>query len=168
MRLVKASPEQKALIALMTAAGRLRRELGSVLDERGVSASQYNVLRILRGAGGALPTMAIRDRMMDREPSITRLVDRLEERGLVERYRSTRDRRIVHSRLTRQGRSALRKAPGLLHERFLTRFSELSERRQREIVKALQKVADMMGASDLDAAPLLEVGSVTKGTNARS
>ena len=69
----------------MAAAGRFRRQAGCVLDGHGVSASQYNILRILRGAGGELPIMTIRDRMVDRQPSITRLVDRLDAKGLVRR-----------------------------------------------------------------------------------
>ena len=135
--------------------------------ESGLTVPQIVVLKSVRDLG-EVTTSAISKQVSLSQATVTLILDRLEERGLVERYRSTKDRRIVHSRLTRQGRSALRKAPGLLHERFLKKFSELSDRRQREIVKALQNVADMMGASDLDAAPLLEVGSVTKGTNIRS
>ncbi len=138
-----------------------------VSRESGLTVPQIVILKSVRDLG-EVTTNAISRQVSLSQATVTLILDRLEERGFVERYRSTRDRRIVHSRLTRQGRSALRKAPGLLHERFLKRFSELSDRRQSEIVKALQKVADMMGASDLDAAPLLEVGSVRKGTSARS
>ena len=138
-----------------------------VSRESGLTVPQIVVLKSVRDLG-EVTTSAISRRVSLSQATVTLILDRLEERGLIERYRSTKDRRIVHSRLTRQGRSALRKAPGLLHERFLKKFSDLSDRRQKEIVKALQKVADMMGASDLDAAPLLEVGSVRRGTKARS
>ena len=97
------SEHQRALVAIMAAAGRLRRQAGGLLDGHGLSASQYNVLRILRGAGGELPTMTIRERMIDPEPSITRLVDRLEKRGLVERVPCPDDRRRVDCRLTDDG-----------------------------------------------------------------
>ncbi|NNF26716.1 MAG: MarR family transcriptional regulator [Gemmatimonadetes bacterium] len=100
---VPISSQQKALIALLRAAGRVRRGFAGALDAHGLTASQYNVLRILRGAGGELAIMTIRDRMMDPEPSITRLVDRLEERGLVARHRSPEDRRRVDCKLTAEG-----------------------------------------------------------------
>jgi DNA-binding MarR family transcriptional regulator len=137
-----------------------------VSRESGLTIPQIVVLKSVRDLG-EVTTSAISRQVSLSQATVTLILDRLEERGLVERYRSTRDRRIVHSRLTRPGRSALRKAPGLLHERFRKKFSELSDRRQKDIVTALQKVAEMMGASDLDAAPLLEVGSLRKGTSAR-
>ena len=101
--MVHISTQQKTLIALLRAAGRVRRGFAVALEPHGLTASQYNVLRILRGARGELPIMTIRDRMMDPEPSITRLVDRLEERGLVTRERSPADRRRVDCKLTRSG-----------------------------------------------------------------
>ncbi|MGI9628523.1 MAG: MarR family winged helix-turn-helix transcriptional regulator [Longimicrobiales bacterium] len=97
------SLHQQALVAVLAAGGRLRRQLGSVLEAEGLSASQYNVLRILRGAGEPLPIMTIRDRMMDPEPSITRLVDRLEKKGLITRHRREDDRRCVECQLTKDG-----------------------------------------------------------------
>lgn len=138
-----------------------------VSRESGLTVPQIVVLKSVRDLG-EVTTSEISRQVSLSQATVTLILDRLEQRALVERYRSKRDRRIVHSRLTRPGRAALQKAPGLLHERFLRNFSELSDRRQKEIVKALQKVADMMGASDLDAAPLLEVGSVRKGTGAQS
>ncbi|HMA15481.1 MAG TPA: MarR family transcriptional regulator, partial [Kiloniellaceae bacterium] len=73
----------------------------------------------------------------------------------VERYRSAADRRVVHSRLTRRGRAVLRRAPPLLHERFIDAFQRLSPARQARILATLDEVAAMMGAAELDAAPLL-------------
>jgi DNA-binding MarR family transcriptional regulator len=104
---VSESAQQRAAIALMAAAGRFRRQALSVLDGRGISASQYNILRILRGADGVLPIMTIRDRMVDREPSITRLIDRLEGKGLVRRTPCEEDRRRVYCAITTEGRALL-------------------------------------------------------------
>ena len=101
--MAQTSTLQQALIALLQAAGRVRHGFTAALEPYGLSPSQYNVLRILRGARGELPIMTIRDRMMDPEPSITRLVDRLEERGLVARRRSSEDRRRVDCTLTAAG-----------------------------------------------------------------
>jgi DNA-binding MarR family transcriptional regulator len=94
--------------------------------------------------------------------TVTTILDRLENRGLIERYRSSSDRRVVHSRLTRQGRALLRKAPPLLHERFIEVFGDLPAARQRQIIKTLDEVAAMMGAAGLDAAPLLDSGASAK------
>lgn len=104
---VRISLEQKAIIAMLRAAGRLRHRFGSLFEAHGLTLSQYNVLRILRGAQGHLPIMTIRERMMDPEPSITRLVDRLEAKGLATRERSPDDRRCVECVITDDGRALL-------------------------------------------------------------
>lgn len=80
--------------------------LEQLLKAHGVSGTQYNVLRILRGAGNdGLCRQEIADRLLTRMPDVTRLLDRMEDAGLVERERSATDRRIVSTRLTKTGRS---------------------------------------------------------------
>lgn len=101
------SVEKEAIMALFRAAGRLRHRFGALFEGHDLTLSQYNVLRILRGARGHLPIMTIRDRMMDPEPSITRLVDRLEGKGLVRRERSADDRRCVECVITPEGSALL-------------------------------------------------------------
>ena len=87
---------QEALLGLLKTADLMRRIVTSVLEPYGVTMQQYNVLRILRGAGeDDLPTLAIRDRMIEQDAGITRLLDRLESRGWVERRRCKQDRRQV-------------------------------------------------------------------------
>jgi DNA-binding MarR family transcriptional regulator len=86
----------------------LRRALSQVVDPEGITLQQYNVLRILRGAGEAgLPTLEIADRMVERSPGITRLLDRLEAKALVRRARCARDRRQVLCFITDVGLSLL-------------------------------------------------------------
>ncbi|MEI6741166.1 MAG: MarR family winged helix-turn-helix transcriptional regulator [Gemmatimonadaceae bacterium] len=98
------SESQEATLALMRTASMVTRHLGRVVEPHGLSLSQYNVLRILRGAGGdGLPTLAIRDRLIEEGATITRLVDRLEAAGLVQRDRTQRDRRQVRCRITEAG-----------------------------------------------------------------
>jgi len=130
-----------------------------VAKESGLTIPQIVVLQSVRDLG-EVTTKQVSRRVSLSQGTVTSILDRLEERGLIERYRSKVDRRIVHTRLTKDGQAALRKAPSLLHERFLEQFEELPERRQQEIVRVLQKVAEMMGAAKLDAAPLLDVGSI--------
>jgi DNA-binding MarR family transcriptional regulator len=100
---------QEAIVSLFRAAARLRRAFSAAVEPRGVTLQQFNVLRILRGAGGAgLTVTAIGDRMIDREPGVTRLIDRLERRGLVARTRTSPDRRHVVVTITPDGLAVVR------------------------------------------------------------
>jgi DNA-binding MarR family transcriptional regulator len=81
----------------------LSRGLIHVLKAEDLSATQYNVLRILRGAPEGLPCGEIAARMITRDPDVTRLLDRLEKRGLISRCRETKDRRTVMARITLHG-----------------------------------------------------------------
>ena len=76
-----------------------------VLRASDITLTQYNVLRILRGAEGGLTRNEIRDRLVNRMPDVTRLLDRMEDAGLVTRIRGSEDRRCVGTHLTRAGRS---------------------------------------------------------------
>jgi DNA-binding MarR family transcriptional regulator len=90
------SDATEAVVALLLAADRLKRLLGRVEESRGITPQQYNVLRILRGAGpDGIPTLEIAARMIEKTPGITRLLDRLEAKGLVRRRRCPKDRRQV-------------------------------------------------------------------------
>lgn len=82
----------------------MRRRIQEVVEPAGVTLQQYNVLRILRGAGAeGLPTLAIAHRMLEQTPGITRLIDRLEAKGWVRRERQQGDRRLVICRITGPG-----------------------------------------------------------------
>ncbi|MSR21805.1 MAG: MarR family transcriptional regulator [Gemmatimonadetes bacterium] len=95
---------QEAFLALLRTADDMRRRVSQVLEPAGVTLQQYNVLRILRGAGpNGLATLAIAERMVERTPGVTRLIDRMEEKGWVTRERCTEDRRRVWCRITEQG-----------------------------------------------------------------
>lgn len=93
-------PEEAAFLDLLRATDMLSRGLIAVLKLEDLSMTQYNVLRILRGAPDGLPCGEIGNRMITRDPDITRLLDRLEKRGLISRSRDTRDRRMVTARIT--------------------------------------------------------------------
>jgi DNA-binding MarR family transcriptional regulator len=95
--------EQEAFLNLSRTADRLGADFARLFKEHGISASQYNVLRILRGADQALPCLEVAARMITQLPDITRLVDRLEASGLVERTRTPEDRRVVLIGITEQG-----------------------------------------------------------------
>jgi DNA-binding MarR family transcriptional regulator len=95
---------QEATLGLWRTADLLRRRFSQVLEPHGVTLQQYNVLRILRGAGErGLPTLTIAERMIEQTPGITRLLDRLEAHGWVARERCPSDRRQVLCRLSPTG-----------------------------------------------------------------
>jgi MarR family transcriptional regulator, organic hydroperoxide resistance regulator len=92
---------QEATIAILRTADEVRRRVANVIEPYGITLQQYNVLRILRGAHPEpLPTLEIGDRLIERTPGVTRLLDRLEEKGLVRRERCLDDRRQVHCWIT--------------------------------------------------------------------
>jgi DNA-binding MarR family transcriptional regulator len=98
-----ARPEEAAFLELLRTTDMLSRTLIAVLKIEDVSANQYNVLRILRGSPEGLPCGEIGSRMITRDPDVTRLLDRLEKRGLISRSRETKDRRMVMARITPAG-----------------------------------------------------------------
>jgi DNA-binding MarR family transcriptional regulator len=98
-----AFPEEAAFLDLLRTTDMLSRGLISVLKAEDLSATQYNVLRILRGAPEGLPCGEIANRMITRDPDVTRLLDRLEKRSLISRCRETKDRRTVMVRITPAG-----------------------------------------------------------------
>ena len=99
---------QESVIAVLRTADLLRRRLSRVSEPHGVTFQQYNVLRILRGAGEAgLPTLEIGERMVEQTPGVTRLLNRLEAKGLAARSRGESDHRQVICRLTPEGRQLL-------------------------------------------------------------
>ena len=105
-RLPRAGPslEESAYIALLRTADQLQTRFAARLKPHGISPTQYNALRILRGAGpDGLPCTQIGERMFTHDPDITRLVDRLEKRKLVARSRDSQDRRVVRARITSEG-----------------------------------------------------------------
>jgi DNA-binding MarR family transcriptional regulator len=99
----RSSPEEAAFLDLLRTCDLLSRGPAQVLKTEDLSATQYNVLRILRGAPEGLPCGEIASRMLTRDPDITRLLDRLEKRGLIERWRESKDRRMVMARVSPEG-----------------------------------------------------------------
>ena len=87
------SHSQEAVLGILRTADLLRRVISQIVEPWGITQQQYNVMRILRGAGDeGLPTLTIAQRMVERTPGITRLIDRLESKGWVERTRCPNDR----------------------------------------------------------------------------
>jgi DNA-binding MarR family transcriptional regulator len=121
------SPAQEGLLNLLVAAGHVRQMVDEVCERQGITRSQYNALRILRGAHpSGYPRGEISARLLERAPDVTRLIDRLERRRLVERVRSGADRRLSITRITRAGLALLKKTdPGVrsVQQRFRAHLS---------------------------------------------
>ena len=124
----------------------------------GLTGPQALLLKALQG--GKLPAGELAARVSLSQGTVTDILNRLEKRGLIVRVRDTVDRRRVLVELTAGGLAILEESPPLLQERFIQRFMNLQEWEQTQLLSSLQRVAAMMDAEDIDAAPVLSSGSV--------
>jgi MarR family transcriptional regulator, organic hydroperoxide resistance regulator len=135
------SPSQEAVIAIFRTADQVRHHLTAAIEPSGVTLQQYNVLRILRGAHPEpLPTLEIGERLLERTPGMTRLLDRLEEKGLVRRERCAEDRRQVHCWITPAGLQLLEAIDEPVNDADDAVVRHLSEREIRTLLYLLQRV----------------------------
>jgi len=145
------SPAHAAAVSLLRTANLLVRHYTSVVGLKDITLQQYNVLRILRGAGEAgLPTLDIAERMVEQTPGITRLLDRLERKQLVKRKRGATDRRQVMVQITGEGLAVLAdlddavdaadvSGMSSLDEDALTRFQVLLDRLRADLHERLRR-----------------------------
>jgi DNA-binding MarR family transcriptional regulator len=130
----------------------------------GLTAPQLLLLELLRN--GEVIASQLARQMSLSQATVTTIIDRLEKRGLVRRRRSNSDKRRVYTALTTAGTVALQNAPRPLQEHFVRRFQELHDWEQSMILSALQRVAQMMDAEQLDASPVLDVGALDRAAHA--
>ena len=135
---MKPSLEEATYLELLRTSDLLTRALAPVLKAEDLSSTQYNVLRILRGAGGPLPCSEIANRMITRDPDITRLLDRLDARGFVSRIRDTEDRRTVLARITPQGLRMLTRLDEPIQEAHRRCLGHLGRERLAELGELLR------------------------------
>ena len=126
----------------------------------GLTIPQVMVLRAIETLGDVTVRRVAQDVSLS-QATVTTILNRLEDRGVVERVRSSVDKRIVNARLTETGREILAQVPPLLHEKFINRFEALEEWEQTQLLSTLQRVATMMDAETIDAAPVLAIGKCT-------
>jgi DNA-binding MarR family transcriptional regulator len=131
----------EALVTLAWAFDRLSHETNRPLCDAGLSPPQYNVLRILRGTPEGLQTHQVVERLVTRAPNITRLVDKLEAKGLLRRQRSRDDRRVVHLRITPAGLELLRELDGPLERAITKALGGLDEDGLRRLIALLTQLA---------------------------
>lgn len=138
---VDADAAQAAVVGLIRASDHVRRHLAEAITPFGVTGQQYNVLRILRGAyPEPLATLELAGRMIEKTPGITRLLDRLEPKGLIERHRPDEDRRQVLCSITPAGLQVLAAMDEAVRAANVSALAGLSSRQLRELSALLDRV----------------------------
>ncbi|MDK3017078.1 MarR family winged helix-turn-helix transcriptional regulator [Pseudodonghicola flavimaris] len=125
----------------------------------GLTAVQFRVLQVV-GEKSPCTATAIAQRMGVSQATVTSLVDKLVRQGMVERQRSEKDRRQTNIVPTDKGRATLDSAPDALQQRYVRKFEALEDWEQSMLVAALERVASMLDADDLDASPVLHTGDL--------
>lgn len=135
------SAENQLFVAILRAADGLTQEAEQLIKAAGLTSAQYNVLRILRGAEPeGLPCSVIGDRMISRDPDMTRLLDRMEKRRWITRERQKADRRVVLTRITADGLQALKTLDEPVHALHAKQFEHMTVARRKALAELLEEV----------------------------
>lgn len=145
-----------ALRRILRATDLFGRELAQSV---GLTAAQFRVLQIVAETGQCTAT-AISQRMRISQATVTSLVDKLVRQNMVQRVKSQTDRRQTNIVITERGKQAIAQAPDPLQQRFVRKFDALEDWEQAALIAALERVAAMLDAEEIDAAPVLD----TSGT----
>src|SRR5690554_1441702 len=126
-----------------------------------VTAPQLLLMQAIHREGNAIISELAKEVSLS-QATVTTILDRLEKRELIFRKRSEKDKRKVHVHLTEHGHKILASAPTALQDQFVKKFDALHDWEQSLILSALQRIAQMMGAQNIDASPFLETGELDK------
>ncbi len=132
--------EEVAYLEMLRTTDLLSRGLAQLLKGEGLSATQYNVLRILRGSPDGLACGDIANRMITRDPDVTRLLSRLEKRKLIDRSRDPEDRRTIMARITRDGLKLLAKLDEPILQTHRRQLGHLDAQKLHELLKTLLEI----------------------------
>ncbi len=133
------SLEQEAMLNLLRTNDQFQNRFGRLFKQFGLTPSQYNLLRILRGEGQPMPCLEIGERMIQVVPAMTGLVDRLESQQLVERKRCTEDRRVVYIEITKKALSLLKKLDRPVMDLHKQLIGHLSQTELKTLSRLLEK-----------------------------
>jgi DNA-binding MarR family transcriptional regulator len=136
----------------------------ALVDSHGLTGPQALILKVLQD--GRISAGELAARVSLSQGTVTDILNRLEQRELVKRVRDTHDRRRVMVEATASGQALLAQSPPLLQERFVQSFNDLQEWEQTQLLASLQRIAAMMDAEDIDAAPVLSSGSMRASARA--
>jgi DNA-binding MarR family transcriptional regulator len=134
--------EEEASLSIVRTADALFQRAAELLKPFDLSVSQYNVLRILRGAPEALACGQIAERMVSRDPDITRLLDRMEVRGLISRARDGQDRRVVKTQISSKGLRLLDEIQPLILAYHRRRFAGFGEKKLKQLVEWMEDLRE--------------------------
>lgn len=136
----------------------------SLIKQSGLTAPQLLVMQAIEDEGHpSISTLA--RRIAVSQATMTRIIDRLERAGIVRREKSTSDKRVVNISLTDAGRTKLDSAPEPLQAEFLRKFRDLEKWEQQMLKSSLLRIAKMMDAENIDAAPILQSGSLVDSSD---
>jgi len=133
------SPEQEAVLNILRTNDQFQNCFGRLFREFGLTSSQYNVLRILRGEGKPMPSLEIGERMVQVVPAMTGLIDRLEKQELVTRERCTEDRRVIYVEITRKALELLAEMDKPVMDLHQQLIGHLSRTELKELSRLLEK-----------------------------
>ena len=137
------SLQQEAYLSVVRTSTALTDAMEDLVKARGISATQYNVLRILRGSGAeGLCRNALRDRMLTRMPDMTRLLDRMEDAGLVKRSREQEDRRMVLTQITPRGKELLSGLDRPMSDLHREQLARLTDAQLRSLIDLLTTIRE--------------------------
>jgi DNA-binding MarR family transcriptional regulator len=142
------SPEQEAALSILRTSDQLQIRFARLLREHGLTPSQYNILRILRGEGQPLPILEIASRTITVAPGITGLIDRLEQAEFVNRVRCEKDRRVIYVALANKGTRALAALDEPLTALHCKLLGHLSQAELKELIRLLEKVRGPLASLD--------------------
>src|SRR5271170_2535774 len=134
------SPEQEAALSIVRTSDQLQIRFARLIREHGLTPSQFNVLRILRGEGKPLPILEIASRTITIVPGITGLIDRLEQAGFVNRVRCEKDRRVIYVAITDHGIATLAALDKPLDDQHHKLLGHLSQAELKDLIRLLEKV----------------------------
>jgi DNA-binding MarR family transcriptional regulator len=144
--------EDQLFVAILKLADSLSQEAEQLFKGAGLTSAQYNVLRILRGAEPeGLLCRGISERMISRDPDITRLLDRMENHKLITRERQTEDRRVIKTRITAEGLKLLKKLDRPVHDLHRKQFRHIPPTRLRQFAELLLEIAEREPGSRVPA-----------------
>ena len=132
--------EQEAALSIMRTSDLLENRFARLFREYGLTASQYNVLRILRGEGGPLPCLEVADRMIQVAPAITRVVNQLLDLDLIFKTQCPQDRRVFHIELNAAAKRLLKKIDKPLVDLHSSLLSDVPKKDLRMLIKAIESV----------------------------
>ena len=139
---------QEALLNILRTNDRFQNRFGRLFREYGLTCSQYNVLRILRGEGKPMPCLEVADRMIQVVPAITGLIDRLEKQELVNRERCTEDRRVVYIEITKKALTLLQQMDEPVNELHKRLVGHLTRSELKELSRLLEKARTSLQGID--------------------